>query len=92
MIKASEARFKSMHQKEINRILDNIEKEINKSISDGAVLCYVTIPVDTEQGVRNEIEKQMKSLGYTIIIPEKTDYIGPSDQAPYYDNVTICWE
>lgn len=92
MIKASEARFKSKHQKEIDDILANIEQEINKAISDGAVVCKATIPVDTEQAVRNEIEKQMISLGYGIIIPEKTDYIGPSDQAPYYDDVAICWE
>lgn len=92
MIKASEARFKSKYQKEINDILANIEEEINKAISDGAFACKATIPVDTKQTVRDEIEKQMMSLGYKTIIPEKTTYIGPGDQAPYYDNITICWE
>lgn len=92
MIKASEARFKSKHQKEINDILANIEKEINKAISDGVFVCKATIPVDTEQAVRDEIEKQMVLLGYKTIIPKKTTYVGPGSQAPYYDNVTICWE
>ena len=92
MIRASEAKFKSEHQKEINDILANIEKEINKAISDGAFVCKSTIPVDTKQIVRDEIEKQMVSLGYKIIIPEKTTYVGPCDQAPWYDNITICWE
>lgn len=92
MIRASEAKFKSEHQKEINDILANIEKEINKAISDGAFVCMSTIPVDTEQAVRDEIEKQMISLGYKTTIPKKTTYVGPSDQAPCYDNITICWE
>lgn len=92
MIRASEARFKSEHQKEINDIIANIEKEIDKAISDGAFVCKFTIPVDTEQAVRDEIEKQMVSLGYKTIIPEKTTYVGPCDQTPYYDNITICWE
>lgn len=92
MIRASEAKFKSKHQKEINDILTNIEKEINKAISDGAFVCISTIPVDTEQAVRDEIEKQMISLGYKTIIPEKTTYVGPCDQTPWYDNITICWE
>lgn len=92
MIKASEARFKSKHQKEINEILSNIEKEINKAISDGAFVCKSSIRVDTEQAVRDEIEKQMTSLGYKTIIPTKTTYVGPSDQAPWYDDITICWE
>lgn len=92
MIRASEAKFKSEHQKEINDILANIEKEINKAISNGEFACISTIPVDTEQTVRDEIEKQMMSLGYKITIPEKTTYIGPCDQTPWYDNITICWE
>lgn len=92
MIRASEAKFKSEHQKEMNDILANIEKEINKAISDGAFICKDTIPVDTEQTVRDEIEKQMMSLGYKTSIPKKTTYVGSCDQAPYYDNITICWE
>ena len=92
MIRASEAKFKSEHQKEINDILANIEKEINKAISDGTFVCKSTIPVDTKQAVRDEIEKQMISLGYKTIIPEKTTYIGPCEQTPLYDNITICWE
>ena len=92
MIKASEARFKSKHQKEIDDILANIEQEINKAISDGVFICKATIPVDTEQAVRDEIEKQMVLLGYKTIIPKKTTYVGPGSQAPYYDNITICWE
>ena len=92
MIRASEAKFKSEHQKEINDILANIEKEINKAISNGEFTCISTIPVDTEQAVRDEIEKQMMSLGYKIIVPKKMTYAEPCDQAPWYNNITICWE
>ena len=57
MINAERARFKSKHQKEINKILETIEKDINKAISDGAFVCQTSISVDTEQSVRDEIEK-----------------------------------
>ena len=92
MINAERARFKSKHQKEINKILETIEKDINKAISDGAFVCQTSISVDTEQSVRDEIEKQMKILGYKITIPEKTEYIGPCDQTPWYDDVIVSWE
>ncbi len=92
MINAERARFKSKHQKEINKILETIEKNINKAISDGEFVCKTSIHVDTEQSVRDEIEEQMKILGYKITIPEKTEYIGPCDQAPWYDDVIVSWE
>ena len=92
MINAERARFKSKHQKEINEILETIEKNINKAISDGEFVCRISIRVDTEQSVRDEIEEQMKILGYKITIPEKTEYIGPCDQTPWYDDVIVSWE
>ena len=91
MIKASEARFKSRYQKVINDILANIEKDINEAILNGKFACKSTIRVDTDQAVRDEIEKQMFLLGYNITVPKKTTYVGPSDQAPWYDDVTVCW-
>ena len=92
MINSERARFKSKHQKEINKILETIEKDINKAISDGAFVCQTSIPVDTEQSVRDEIEKQMKIFGYKITIPEKTEYIGSCHQAPCDDNIIVNWE
>ena len=92
MINAERARFKSKHQKQINEILETIEENINKAISDGKFVCKTSIRVDTEQPVRDEIEEQMKILGYKIIIPEKTVYIGPCEQTPWYDDVIVSWE
>ena len=92
MIRADRARFESEHQKEINKILETIEENINKAISDGEFVCRTSICVDTEQSVRDEIEKQMKILGYEITIPKKAQYIGPCDQSPWYDDVVVSWE
>ena len=92
MINAERARFKSKHQKEINKILETIEGNINKAISDGAFVCQTSIGVDTEQSVRDEIKKQMEMLGYEITIPKKTKYVGPCDQTPWYDDVVVSWE
>lgn len=92
MINAERARFKSKHQKEINKILETIEKNINKAISDGEFVCQTSIPVDTAQPVRDEIEEQMNILGYKITIPEKTVYTGPCEQTPWYDDIIVSWE
>ena len=92
MINAERARFKSKHQKEINKILETIEGNINKAISDGVFVCQTSIGVDTEQSVRDEIKKQMEMLGYEITIPKKTKCVGPCDQTPWYDDVVVSWE
>ena len=92
MINASEANFKSKYQKQINEILKGIERNINEAISDGEFKCQFDLPVDTTQEVRDEIEKQMKSFGYYIVIPEKTTFCGPCDQAPWYDYIDISWD
>ena len=92
MINAERARFKTKYQKEINEILETIEKNINKAISDGEFVCKISISVDTAQPVRDEIEEQMEKLGYKITIPQKTVYIGQCDQTPWYDDVIVSWE
>ena len=92
MIKAEQAKFKSKYQKQINEILETIEGNINKAISDGEFVCQTSIRVDTEQFVRDEIEKQMEILGYKITIPEKTGYLGSSDQTPWYHDIVVSWE
>ena len=92
MINAKEANFKSKHQKQINEILNVFEKSINKTVSNGKFKCRCAICVDTTQEVRDEIEKQMKTFGYNITIPQKTTYCGPYNQAPLYDYVDISWD
>ena len=91
MISASMASYKSRYQKKQNEILEQIEKKINEAIDNGTFECRYGMCIDTEQDIRDAIQKELESLGYKVSMPKKEIQYGPSDQTPWYDYVDISW-
>jgi len=93
MRSAESARFQSEHRAKINTFIDDISQKIEEAIDDGRYSCKYDIPVDTDQLVRNELEKILKDNGYSVNIPVKEDYSRyPCDQMRYWDEIRIGWE
>lgn len=93
MINAITARDKTKFQKKILELKDDIEKGIDKAISEGKYECEVAFDCDLPTTVRKEIGKELEENGYHFMMPayEKQPAGIPCDQAKYYDYLTINW-
>ena len=93
MIKAYDAYTKTKFQKQIIGFKANIEKAINKAISEGKYECEVQFNCDIPDSVREDISNELVDLGYDCKMPRfvKQPSDIPCDQCRYYDYLKIGW-
>lgn len=102
MIKASEAKRKSIINSKGKKYLDELEKHINRAIKDG--LCSVTMSIDLTESnavynnenleIRNAIVEELVQLGYTVDFKyAKPLPLGcPSDQWDFSNgHIKVTW-
>lgn len=94
MINASEARFRSKNQKKINDIIESADRAIENAINAGKYRCSVTIDINTEQDIRDAVEKIFKDNGYIVEIPKYVEqpWGTTSEQWGYYSYIELSWE
>jgi len=93
MISAGIAWDKTRFQAKIIEFRNNIDKSIEKAISEGKYGCEVMFDCALPDSVRKEISMELRENGYDFIMPpyEKQPSDIPCDQAKYYDYLTINW-
>ena len=93
MIKACDAYLKTKFQKQIVDFKANIEKAINKAISEGKYECEVQFDCGIPDSVREDICKELTDWDYDYQMPafEEQPSDIPCDQAQYYDYLKIGW-
>lgn len=93
MIDARTAYEKTRFQKQILQFKKDIEKGIEKAISEGEYECKIMFDIGLPDSIRNEISEELIGLGYYITMPpyKKQPSGIPCDQADYYDYLKIVW-
>lgn len=93
MITAREAYDKTRFQKQILQFKKDIEKGIEKAISEGKYECTIMFDIGLPDSIRNEIGDELNELGYYHTMPpyKKQPSGIPCDQADYYDYLKITW-
>lgn len=94
MIKtASTSYFESLNGAKVKEIEERIEKGINEAIEQGRFKCVVCPFTQMSQEIKARITEDLTKLGYKVSIEDNdTKYKNaPSDQRPWYDNITIDW-
>lgn len=92
MFTAKQAYDKSKHSAKIQELKKKIEKEIIQATEEGRFKCGITMSVDTEVYVRQEIQNWLEGLGYRVNMPGVLDQSDvPLDQQSYWQDITIKW-
>jgi hypothetical protein len=102
MIKASEAKRKSIINSKGKKYLDELEKHINHAIKDG--LCSATTSIDLTESnaaynnenleIRNAVVEELVQLGYTVDFKYAKPLPSgcPSDQWDFYNgHIKVTW-
>lgn len=90
---ANKMRELSNNSAKIQEITVSLIKEIHEKAEGGWKTASVSIPLGTNEFVRNEIKKRFEEAGYVVEISDYTKtYRGaPSDQSPWYDDIAVDW-
>ena len=94
MITAKEARFRTMHQKEVDEVLHQCEDAIEEAIKDKEFHATCSVPVSLDDSVFNAVRFQLTENGYSVDITDHRhkDRNVPCDQGYYYEDIRISWE